>query len=114
MSMNREEIEATLARARKTVKQAKALLAEADLRIQETDRFLAQQGLTREQVRAMQFTPEQKARVNEELVRQGLPPLEDESSLAPDAAPEVEPEDTAATVAARQQRFGTFMQRFRI
>lgn len=109
MTIDRDEIEATLARARKTVAAAKALMAEADLRIQETDRFLAKQGLTREQVMAMRFTPEQKARVNEELVRQGLQPLEDEEPT-PEPAREEEPK----TVGDRQQRFGTFMQRFRI
>lgn len=113
MAIDREEIEATLARARKTVKQAKALLAEADLRIQETDRFLAQQGLTREQVMAMRFTPEQRALANEELKRQGLEPLqEDESAF--DKGQQAVSEDEPVTVDKRQQRFGTFMQRYRI
>lgn len=114
MTINREEVEATLARARKTVAAAKALMAEADLRIQETDRFLAKQGLTREQVMAMQFTPEQKARVNEELVRQGLPPLEDEPESTADAWRRAEPEGPSTTAGERQRRFGTFMQQYRI
>ena len=115
MVFNRDEIEATLARARKTVAAAKALMAEADLRIQETDRFLAKQGLTREQVMAMQFTPEQKARVNAELVRQGLQPLEDETGSAFGAqSPAASAAEEPTTVGDRQQRFGTFMQRFRI
>lgn len=114
MAIDREEIEETLLRARKTVAAAKALMAEADLRIQETDRFLAKQGLTREQVNAMQFTAEQKARVNEELVRRGFQPLEDvEVSPALDAG-KAAPGDEMVTAGARQKRFGTFMQQFRI
>jgi len=117
MSTTREEIEATLKRARKTVAAAKALMAEADLRIQETDRFLAKQGLTREQVMAMQFTAEQRALVNEELKRKGLPPLDDEVAPASDFdSGRRLPEATEAptTVGERQRRFGTFMQQFRI
>ncbi len=113
MAIDREEIEATLARARKTVKQAKALLAEADLRIQETDRFLAQQGLTREQVMAMRFTPEQRALANEELKRQGLEPLSDEPGTI-DASTSSASVEEPETVDNRQHKFGTFMQRFRI
>ena len=117
MAIHQEEIAATLARARKTVKAAKALLAEADLRIQETDRFLAQQGLTREQVMAMRFTPEQRALANEELKRHGLEPLPDEpgtveasASARLRGASAEEPE----TVDSRRLKFGAFMQRFRI
>ena len=43
--------------------------------------MLESQGLTRAQVEAMQFTPEQIAAANEELRRRGLPPLEDVDSL---------------------------------
>lgn len=120
MTINREDIEATLARARKTVKQARALVAEADLRIQETDRFLAQQGLTREQVMAMRFTPEQRALANEELKRHGLEPLPDEPGTVEDyqAASPMRPQTSSAdeteTVDNRQRKFGTFMQQFRI
>ncbi len=120
MAMSQEEIAATLARARKTVKAAKALLLEADLRIQETDRFLAQQGLTREQVMAMRFTPEQRALANEELKRHGLEPLPDEPG-AVEASPAGAPArplgasaEEPKTVDDRQHKFGTFMQRFRI
>lgn len=113
MAINREEIEATLARARKTVAAAKALMTEADLRIQETDRFLAKQGFTREQVMAMKFTPEQRAQVNEELKRQGFEPLSD-GPEAVDASVSSASAEESETVDRRQRRLGTFMQKFRI
>lgn len=114
MAIDRKEIEVTLLRARKTVAAAKALMAEADLRIQETDRFLAKQGLTREQVNAMQFTAEQKAQVNEELVRRGFQPLEDVAVSPTADAGMPAPGDERMTAGSRQKRFGTFMQQFRI
>ncbi len=71
-----QETEAYLAKIRKTVEESKALMEQAELRLAETDRLLAQQGLTREQVRGFCFTEEQKAVVNEELKRRGMEPLD--------------------------------------
>ena len=72
------DIEAYLARIRKTIADSNALVSQAELRIAETDRLLAEQGLTREQVMGFRFTGEQKLMVNEELKRRGLPPIEDD------------------------------------
>lgn len=71
-----QETEAYLAKIRKTVAESKALMEQAELRLAETDRLLAQQGLTREQVRGFCFTEEQKAVVNEELKRRGMEQLD--------------------------------------
>ena len=115
MTIGKDEIEATLERSRKTVAAAKALLAQVDLRIQETDRFLAQQGLTRAEVQAMRFTPEQKKLVNEELVRRGLAPLpEEEEPMTTGAVSIQEFAADEITLEARQRKFGTFMRQFRI
>ena len=117
-----EEIKEYLAKIRKTIADSEAVVAQADLRIAETDRLLASQGLTREQVLNFEITREQKLAVNEELQRRGLPPIEeDETAFSFDAATaelrgqaggEPAPEDDE--LAARQRKFGTFMQQYRI
>ena len=66
------DIEEHLAKIRKTVAESEAMAQQIDLRLQETDRLLAAQGLTREQVMGFQFTDEQRELVNEELARRGL------------------------------------------
>ena len=76
----RDEIEELLARTRKNIAESRELVSQAELRIVETDRFLAQHGLTREQVMNMRFTPAQKLAVNEELRRMGLPSVEDDDA----------------------------------
>ena len=76
----REAIEELLARTRKNIAESRELVSQAELRIAETDRFLAQHGLTREQVMNMRFTPAQKLAVNEELQRMGLPPIEEDQA----------------------------------
>ena len=73
------DIEAYLAGIRKTISDSNAVVAQAELRIQETDRMLAQQGLTREQVLAMQFSEDQVRDANAELKRRGMEPLDNES-----------------------------------
>ena len=124
---NPDEIKEYLAKIRKTIAESEAIVEQAGLRIQETDRFLAQQGLTREEVLNMSFTREQVLAVNEELRRRGLPPLEDDEAAfsfdaatdelrrAADAqagfAAEAGPSDE---VSERQRKFGTFMQQYRI
>lgn len=75
MATLQEETEAYLKKIRKTIKDSQALMEQAELRIAETDRLLEQQGLTREQVRNLTFTDEQKALVNAELERRGMATL---------------------------------------
>jgi hypothetical protein len=75
-SRSAEETKAYLARINRTVTESKALLSQFELRMAETDRMLASQGLTREKVAAMQFTDEQIAAVNEELKRRGMAPMD--------------------------------------
>lgn len=117
--IRRKEIEATLARARKTVAESKKLIEQANLRIQETDRFLAKQGLTREQVRNMRFTREQRLLANEELKRLGLPPIEDDGDDfdAATASLRAALDGTAPgddVVDERRRKFGAFMQGMRL
>ena len=84
----KDDIKDYLAKIRRTVEQSKDLIQQAELRMQETDRFLASQGLTREQVRKMQFTQAQRELVDDELRKRGLPPgtlcarLQDSSASA--------------------------------
>ena len=47
---DQKEVEEYLAKIRQTITQSENLIAEAELRMAETDRFLESQGLTREQV----------------------------------------------------------------
>lgn len=117
-----QEVEEYLARIRKTIADSQAVIDAANLRIQETDRLLESQGLTREQVLDFKVTPEHRLAVNEELRRRGLPPLEDDESASSfDAAtaelrgtggePFVSPDDE---LAERQRRFGNLMHEFRL
>ena len=69
-------VETYLARIRRTVAESRELMSQVDLRMAETDRMLESQGLTREQVEAMQVSEEQLAAVNEELKRRGMEPMD--------------------------------------
>ena len=113
------EIEATLARARKTVADSRELIAQVHLRVQETDRFLAKQGLTREQVQGMRFTKEQRLLANEHLKRLGLPPLEDLDFDFDRATAELREAAGNASgskdvVEDRRQKLGAFMRGVRL
>ncbi len=125
--MNRTpaEVEEYLAKIRKTVADSQAVIDAAQLRIQETDRLLASQGLTREQVLNFNVTREQKLAVNEELRRRGLPPLEEDDTAFDFNAATAElrsaSESAGATsatpddeLAERQRRFGNLLHEFRI
>ena len=124
------DIEAYLAGIRKTIADSNAVVAQAELRIQETDRMLAQQGLTREQVLAMQFSEDQVRAANEELRRRGMEPFDDEAvamltqpqdqlgNPVPEAAsgsPIAGPDDASgAELENRQRKFGMMMKPFQI
>ena len=122
-----QETEAYLARIRRTITESNRLVEQTRLRMEETDRMLESQGLTREQVMNFRFTDAQREAVNRELVRRGMEPLEDEfwDSGGPDAgletpdavhAPDPTP-DYAATDAElenRQRKFGMMMKPFQI
>ena len=62
-----EEAEAYLAMIAKTIAKAEELTRQVDLRRAETDRMLASQGLTREQVLAYEVPEEYRERVEREL-----------------------------------------------
>ena len=72
---DQKEVEEYLASIRQTIAKSENLIAEAQLRIAETDRFLEAQGLTREQVLSLKLSGEQRRLVDEELKRRGLPGL---------------------------------------
>ena len=124
------DIEAYLAGIRKTIADSNAVVAQAELRIQETDRMLAQQGLTREQVLAMQFSEDQVRAANEELRRRGMEPFDDEAvamltqpqnqlgdpvSEAASGSPIAGPDDASGTeLENRQRKFGMMMKPFQI
>jgi hypothetical protein len=120
------DVEAYLAGIRKTISDSNAVVAQAELRIQETDRMLAQQGLTREQVLAMQFSDEQVRAANEELKRRGMAPLDDEAVAMltqPQSNPDIPPFPHSSTpplsgsdteLENRQRKFGMMMKPFQI
>ena len=120
MTEGEKDVQAYLARIRRTVADANDLVSQAELRIAETDRMLERQGLTREQVMSMRFTEAQIAAANEELKRRGLDPLERwelegrEAQGEPlDAyrAPEPEP---GGEVADRRRKFSMMMKPFQL
>ncbi len=118
----KQDTDAYLARIRKTIADSERLVEAAKLRIAETDRLLAKQGLTREQVMGFRFTGEQREAVNRELDRLGMDPLEDvEEVFAPAApaytdSPPPPPPRTAGNdeLAERQRKFGMMMKPFQI
>ena len=120
--MTQEETKDYLARIRKTIADSQAAIDAANLRIQETDRLLASQGLTRDQVLKFKVTREHMLSVNEELRRRGLPPLEDEEEAFDfNAATAALREQTEAPgpgpddlLAERQRRFGALMHDVRL
>jgi len=119
MARAEEDIQAYLARIRKTIEESERLVSQAALRVAETDRMLEKQGLTREQVMAMRFTDAQVEAANAELRRRGLDPLDDEVLHQDDEAPEPPrtlPEDLASDdeLAERQRKFGMMMKPFQI
>lgn len=113
---DKQELDAYLARVRRTISESSALVEQAELRIAETDRLLASQGLTREQVLRLNFTPEQIDAVNAELGRQGLPPLDNDlPSAIPPSEPAVPaPSEEGDDIARRRMKFGMMMKPFQI
>ena len=125
MSTEDRDVQAYLARIRKTIADGKNLVSQVELRIAETDRMLERQGLTREQVMAMQFSDAQLDAVNEELKRRGLDPLEkwtmndravpdEEPSIKADASYAGETATSDAELENRQRKFGMMMKPFQI
>lgn len=120
------DIDAYLAKIRKTIADSEHLVSQAQLRIAETDRMLERQGLTREQVLAMRFTDAQIEAANEELKRRGLSPLErweglDEPTVYKpaqlsdtDMRPSPADGAQAAELENRQRKFGMMMKPFQI
>ena len=125
MSTEDRDVQAYLARIRKTIADSKNLVSQVELRIAETDRMLERQGLTREQVMAMTFSDAQLDAVNEELKRRGLDPLEkwtmndravpdEEPSIKADASYAGETATSDAELENRQRKFGMMMKPFQI
>lgn len=125
MAEANKDINAYLARIRKTIAESENLVSQAELRIAETDRMLESQGLTREQVMAMQFSDAQMEAVNAELKRRGLDPLEkwtmndravpdEEPSIKADASYAGETATSDAELENRQRKFGMMMKPFQI
>jgi hypothetical protein len=116
------DVQAYLARIRKTIAESENLVSQAELRIAETDRMLESQGLTREQVLNFRFTQAQREAANEELKRRGLDPLAEwESDVGREAIDEpnvsnLASEDFApdSELADRQRKFGMMMKPFQI
>lgn len=112
------EMDAYLAKIRKTIADSKSLVAQAELRVAETDRFLEGQGLTREQVMAMSFTDSQREAVNRELARLGMEPLafDDVEPAAEDEAPSAVrvSADEGSELENRRMKFSMMMKPFRI
>ena len=115
---SKEELDAYLAKIRKTIADSRALVAQAELRFAETARLLESQGLTREQVQAMHFTESQREAANRELVRLGMEPLEvvDDEPAAPAETPSAvrRPAEADDELENRRMKFSMMMKPFRI
>ena len=118
-----KDVQAYLARIRKTIAESENLVSQTELRIAETDRMLERQGLTREQVLNFHFTEAQREAANDELRRLGLAPLEwekDEDGMRDetmDACRVSGPDSDSAPdteLAERQRKFGMMMKPFQI
>ena len=122
------ETKAYLAKIQRTIAASNELISQAEMRRAETYRMLADQGLTREQVEALRFTPEQLKAANAELARRGLPPIEEEQVLAGDARadadarltgagraadPNFNPEDSKEDLENRKRKFNVMMSDLR-
>lgn len=122
MSEDEKDLQAYLARIRKTIADSNSLISQAELRIAETDRMLEKQGLSREQLMQMHFSKAQIDAANQELRRRGLEPLETEDDNAWNASRDDREESRvshleAATddeIAQRQKKFGMMMKPFLI
>ena len=125
-----EDTEQTLKRVRKTIAESNALLDQVERRMAETDKLLESQGLTREQVAALRFTPEQIDAVNAELKRRGMQPLDPEEILREPsragesdsrltgsgraAEPNLDSEDSKEDMTNRRRKFNVMMNNFRL
>lgn len=123
MDEQQNDVKAYLARIRKTVEKSESLIAQAELRIAETDRMLERQGLTREQVLAMRFSEAQIEAANAELKRRGLSPIEqwergsaETAAEAPAPAHDYAPAPVSLDeeLENRQRKFGMMMKPFQI
>ena len=119
MSDDEKDIQAYLARIRKTIAESESLVSQAELRIAETDRMLERQGLTREQVMNMRFTEAQREAANEELKRRGLDPIDWDAAEGPEyhgfpGNPESVEPSSGTELAERQRKFGMMMKPFQI
>ena len=126
MKRQQDDVQKHLDMIRKTIADSKAMVQKVELRIQETDRLLASQGLTREQVMGFQFTDEQRELVNRELERRGLAPLSfsspegfdlktDQLRSAADGAPTDDgPGRPAVDLDERASRFKMMMNPYRV
>ena len=113
----KEDLEEYLAGIRKTIAESEAMVQQAELRMAETDRFLAAQGLTREQVMNFRITAEQRRLVNEELKRRGLPVLDEDEDPAPyrdDYKIDVDRADTQGDLDNRARKFRGMMSAVRL
>ena len=124
-----DETRAYLAKIQRTIAASNELISQVEMRRAETDRMLAEQGLTREQVEALRFTPEQLKAANAELARRGLPPIDEEQVLAGDARPQEDarltgdgraaepnfnPEDSKEDLENRRRKFNVMMNDLRL
>ena len=117
-----KDIEAYLARIRRTIEESRNVVSQAELRIAETDRMLERQGLTREQVMAMRFSDAQIEAANAELKRRGLDSIEkwERDGLTEQEKFDLGRPPTAAEapadneLAERQRKFGMMMKPFQI
>ena len=118
--MKKEEVEAYLAKIRKTISESEALVEQAERRIAETDELLERFGVTREQLRKMKPTPEQLQLVNEELARRGLEQIEPLEVSYPELAkigetdPAAEFRTGAEELENRKRKFSSMMQGIRL
>ena len=122
MSGEEKDLQAYLARIRKTIADSERVISQAELRMAETDRMLESQGLTREQVMNFRFTQAQREAANEELRRRGLDPIDweaEDAALEPARAygavsPDAADAATGSELAERQRKFGMMMKPFQI
>lgn len=125
----RADTDAYLRKIRSTITASRRLVEAAKLRIDETDRLIEKQGMTREQIMGLKFTKSQQEAVNDELRRLGMPEISGDEFDAMNRSepPAMEPfsagreaganfsaGDIDGTIENRKRKFNVMMQQFRM
>lgn len=112
------DIQAYLAKIRETVKQSEALIETAELRMAETDRFLAERGVTRDDVKKLldkySLTPEQRKEIDAQLEQWEAEIKADVENIRKEYAENPDSFNSDGNFERRTQKLQALKQQFRL